>query len=159
MGTRSTVVAGIVTAVTAAGAVVGVEVAGASDAQAAQWVTYDWNGDGYNDAATMDRNGNGIVDDIWLDLDQDHAWDARALDQDESNGLMELMAFDMNENGATELIVMQYPGYDMYRYDTNDDGAWDYEEPRPYTTIGPVDWAGNPYGLFVAMAGLVGTVV
>ena len=97
-------------------------------ASAAGWQYFDNDADSYWDAAAIDRSGNGSFDELYFDLDNDDEWDANLYNTSGSDSLLEVVDYDMDENGEAEARLAdgdQRAGFDYVYVDLDQNGAWD----------------------------------
>ena len=102
--------------------------AAGAHAQGGAWQSLDSNGDGYYDAKAQDSDGNGNFDNAWFDLDKDGWWDTQMFNSRYSDALLEILNFDMDENGEVEIQMRdgdQRVGFDYVLFDRDQDGYWD----------------------------------
>jgi hypothetical protein len=102
--------------------------AAGAHAQGGAWQSLDSNGDGYYDATAQDSDGNGNFDNAWFDLDKDGWWDTQMFNSRYSDALLEILNFDMDENGEVEIQMRdgdQRVGFDYVLFDRDQDGYWD----------------------------------
>lgn len=100
----------------------------ASPAAAANWEYFQTDGDRFWDIAAIDRSGNGRWDDVRFDLDNDGPYDTRLVNTRRSDALLEVLDFDMDENGEVEVRMLdgdQRVGFDYVLVDRDQDGFWD----------------------------------
>ena len=99
--------------------------AAGAHAQGGAWQSLDSNGDGYYDAKAQDSDGNGNFDNAWFDLDKDGWWDTQMFNSRYSDALLEILNFDMDENGEVEIQMRdgdQRVGFDYVLFDRDQDG-------------------------------------
>ena len=178
---KSILLAAVAVTAVSVGTVVGVEAATDSPARAATaafpaqcaasngWTGYCLDQDSCVDAWIMDTNGNGLADQYWFDLDgavdgEDCVVDSWATDVPESDGLLQYIQFDMDENQVAEASVSQAFTLEGYIQtvtceDTNGNGPSDEVcTVETTTTIGAPTYDGLA-GVLVLMSQLNGTVV
>lgn len=126
-----TILLPIVGATLALGAVPGV-------ASAASWQFHQTDGDALFDAVSMDADANGCIEDIYFDIDNDGGWDSRLYNRWGGDCFVEVLTFDMNENGRPEyrmVDVDQKPGFERLSADPDQNGRWNWTRIIPGSTL------------------------
>ena len=134
-------------------------------AAAATWRYFETDGDWYWDAAAMDAGGNGCFEDIYFDLDNDGPWDTNLYNSGGSDCFLEVITYDLNENGRVEAWARDTNGIEGFEWlyvDANENGYYEqtiYVGATSYTTVvGGAPTYGGMAGLVLTMANITRSV-
>lgn len=116
-------------------------------AAAAQWQSYETDGDRCWDVSTLDADFNGYAEQAWFDVDNDCRWDTRLYNTRGGDNFHEEISFDMDENSVPEYLMQdvdQRAGFEWVYFDLNQNRIYETKRIVPgssldYATRGAVN--------------------
>ncbi len=117
-----------------------------SAAAAAQWQSYQLDGDRCWDASILDADFNGHAEQVWFDLDNDCRWDTRQYNTRYADNFHEEISYDLDENGVPEYVIQdidQRVGFEWVYIDLNQDRRFELKRVIPGSSLDHINRANN----------------